>query len=77
MGYFRIAASLPNRMFYLVLASREHDLVANPFHVFEQDLLAAAVIEFGGPAVGVAGDSLRGFKGTVIFEKIRDAGGPE
>jgi hypothetical protein len=37
--------------------------------------LAAAVIEFCGPAVGVAGDSLSGFKSAVIFQKIRDAGG--
>jgi hypothetical protein len=43
-------------------------------HVFEQDLLAAAVIEFRGPAVRVSGDSLSGFKGAVIFQKIRGAG---
>ena len=35
------------------------------------------VIEFCGPAVGVAGDSLSGFKSAVIFQKIRDAGRPE
>ena len=46
-------------------------------HVLEENLLAAAVIEFRGPAVGVAGDSLSGFKGAVIFQKIRDAGRPE
>ena len=51
--------------------------VPNPLHVLEQNLLAAAVIEFRGPAVGVAGDSLSGFKGAVIFQKIRDAGRPE
>ena len=49
----------------------------NPLHVLEEDLLAAAVIKFRGPAVGVAGDSLSGFQGTVIFQKIRDAGRPE
>ena len=51
--------------------------IPNPLHVLEQNLLAAAVIEFRGPAVGVAGDSLSGFKGAVIFQKIRDAGRPE
>jgi len=39
--------------------------------------LAAAVVKFGGPAVGVASDSLSGFQGAVIFQKIRDARGPE
>jgi hypothetical protein len=45
-------------------------LVPNPLHVFEQNLLTAAVIELRGPAVDVAGDSLSGFKGAVIVEKI-------
>ena len=39
--------------------------------------LTAAVIEFRGAAVGVAGDPLSGFQGAVIFQKIRDAGRPE
>ena len=52
-------------------------LVSNPLHILQQNLLAAAVIEFRGPAVGVAGDSLSGFKGTVIFQKIRDTGRPK
>ena len=52
-------------------------LIPNPLHVLEQNLLSAAVIEFRGPAVGVAGDSLSGFKSAVIFQKIRDAGRPE
>ena len=51
--------------------------VPNPLHVLQQNLLAAAVIEFRGSAVGVARNPLRGFKGAVIFEKIRDAGRPE
>jgi hypothetical protein len=51
--------------------------VPNPFHIFEQNLLTAAVIEFRSPAVGMAGDSLSGFKGAIIFQKIRDAGRPE
>jgi hypothetical protein len=38
--------------------SRSGVFVPDPFHVFEENLLAAAVIEFRGPAVGVAGDSL-------------------
>ena len=46
-------------------------------HIFEQNLLSAAVIEFRGPAVGVAGDSLSGFKSAVIFQKIRDTGRPK
>ena len=51
--------------------------IPNPFHVFEENLLSAAVIEFRGPAVGVAGDTLCGFKCAVIFQKIRDAGRSE
>jgi len=39
--------------------------------------LTAEVIEFGGPAVGVTGDALRGFKRAVVFEKICDPGRPE
>jgi hypothetical protein len=38
--------------------------ISNPLHVFEQNLLTAAVIEFRGPAVSVAGDPLSGFKGA-------------
>jgi hypothetical protein len=34
----------------------------------------AAVIEFRGTAVDMAGDALSGFKGAVIFQKIRDTG---
>jgi hypothetical protein len=45
------------------------------FHVFEENLLAAAVIEFGGPAVGVPCDALRYFERAVIFQKIGDTGG--
>jgi hypothetical protein len=52
-------------------------LVPNPLHIFKEYLLPAAVIELGGSAVGVAGDSLSGFQGAVILQKIRDAGGPE
>ena len=52
-------------------------LVPNPLHVLQKDLLAAAVIEFRGPAVGMAGDSLSGFKGAVILQKICDTGRPE
>jgi hypothetical protein len=46
-------------------------------HIFEKHLLAAAVVEFCSAAIGMASDSLSGFKSTVIFQKIRDAGGPE
>jgi hypothetical protein len=45
--------------------------------VLEQNLLTAPVIGFRGPAVGVARDSLSGFKGAVIFQKIRNTGRPE
>jgi hypothetical protein len=53
------------------------DSVSNPLHILEQNLLTAAIIEFRSSAVGVAGDSLSGFKGAVIFQKIRDAGRPK
>ena len=49
-------------------------LVSNPFHVVQEHLLTAAVVELCRPAVGVAGDSLSGFKGPVIFQQICDAG---
>jgi hypothetical protein len=41
-----------------------HDeaLIPNPLHILDQNLLTALVIEFGGPAVGVAGDALSGFQ---------------
>jgi hypothetical protein len=50
-------------------------LIPNPLHIFEQHLLSPSTVQFGGPTVGVAGDSLGGFKRAVIFQKIRDAGG--
>jgi hypothetical protein len=46
--------------------------ISNSFHIFEQHLLAATIIEFRGPAVGVAGDTLGGFQGAMIFQKIRN-----
>jgi hypothetical protein len=36
--------------------------IPNSFHIFEQNLLTAAVIEFRGSAVGVTGNALHGFK---------------
>jgi hypothetical protein len=36
-----------------------------------------SVIEFRRPAIGMAGDSLSGFKSAVIFQKNRDAGSPK
>jgi hypothetical protein len=56
---------------------REFILVPNPLHILEQNLLAATVIKLCRQAVGVAGDSLSGFQGAVIFQKVRDPGGPE
>jgi hypothetical protein len=35
-------------------------LIPNPFHVLQENLLTAAVVEFRSPAVVVPGDSLRG-----------------
>jgi hypothetical protein len=46
-------------------------------HILEQYLLSAAVIKLCGSAIGVASDSLSGFKGAFIFQKIRDAGRPK
>jgi hypothetical protein len=54
----------------------EMNLIPNSLHVLQEYLLAAAVIEFCGPAIDVARDSLSGFKGTVILQTIRDAGRP-
>ena len=45
--------------------------------VLEENLLTAAIIQLCRPAVGVAGNTLSGFKSAVIFQKIRDAGCPE
>jgi hypothetical protein len=59
------------------LRSILHPSVANPFHILQQYLLTAAIIEFRCPAICVAGDALSGFQGAVIFQKIGDAGGPE
>ena len=51
--------------------------IPNSLHVVQENLLTAAVIEFRSPAVGMAGDPLSGFKGAIIFQKIRDPGRPE
>ena len=39
--------------------------------------LFRSVIELCRPTVSVAGDALSGFKGAVIFQKIRDSRRPE
>jgi hypothetical protein len=36
-------------------------LIPNPFHILERNLLAAAIIKFRGPAIGVTRDPLSGF----------------
>jgi hypothetical protein len=41
--------------------------VPNPFQIFEEHLLTAAIIKFRSPAVGMPGDSLSGFKGAIVF----------
>ena len=51
--------------------------LSNPFHVLQQHLLPAPVIQFCGSAIRVTGDPLSGFKGAVIFQKIGDASGSE
>jgi hypothetical protein len=47
------------------------------FHILEQNLLAAAVIQLCRSAVGVTSDSLSGFNGAIIFQKICDTSRPE
>jgi hypothetical protein len=39
-------------------------------HILQEYLLAASVIEFRGPAVGVTGDPQSGFKGAIISRKF-------
>ena len=51
--------------------------ISNPLHILQEHLLATAVIKFRGPAVGVAGYPLSGFKSAVMLQKIRDAGSSE
>jgi hypothetical protein len=51
--------------------------VPDALHVLQENFLSAAIVELGGPAVGMTGDTLSGFKGTVILQKIRDASCPE
>jgi hypothetical protein len=43
-------------------------------HIFEQDFLAASVIEFRSPAISVTGNALGRLQSAVIFQEIRDAG---
>jgi hypothetical protein len=52
-------------------------LIPNPFHILEQNLLAAAIIKFRGPSIGVTRDPLSGFKRAVVLQKIGDPGRPE
>jgi hypothetical protein len=42
----------------LLICSVAEVLIPNPLHIFEQNLLAAPIVEFCGAAVGVASDSL-------------------
>ena len=74
------SGSLGRQAFYQVRRIQEcssNCSVPNPLHILEQNLLAAAVIEFGGSAVGVPGNALGRLQRPVIFQKIRDAGRPE
>ena len=43
------------------------NLVPNPFHILEQNLLPAAVVKFCSAAVGVAGDSLGGLQRSAVL----------
>ena len=63
--------------FYVTRRLERNAELGISLHVFEENFLSAAVLEFRGPAVGVAGNSLGGFKSAVIFQKICDAGGSE
>jgi hypothetical protein len=47
-------------------------LISDPFHVLDQNLLAAAIVELRCPAVSVAGDSLRHFQRSSVLQKVRD-----
>jgi hypothetical protein len=51
--------------------------IPNPLHASSKTFWPRRSIEFRGSAVGVAGNSLSGFKGAVIFQKIGDAGRPK
>src|SRR5262245_28976017 len=51
--------------------------ISNSLHIFEQNLLPTTIIEFSGPAVGMAGDALSGLESPVVLEEIGDAGRPE
>jgi hypothetical protein len=44
-------------------------LVPNSLHVLEENLLTAAIIQLCRPAVGVAGNTLSGFKSAVTFQQ--------
>jgi hypothetical protein len=49
---FRIEASLSDLQINVIRS------VPNPFHIFEQHFLSTTVVELGGAAVGMTGDSL-------------------
>jgi hypothetical protein len=42
-------------------------LIPDPFHILDQHFLAAAVIQFCGSAVGVAGDPLGHLQRSSVF----------
>ena len=64
---------------HLVAMGLTHRLrsISNPLHVLQEHFLPTTIIEFRGPAIGMAGDPLSGFKGTVIFQKVRDTRSPK
>jgi hypothetical protein len=37
-------------------------LIPDPLHVFDEDLLCAAVVQLGGSTIGVAGNALGDFQ---------------
>ena len=43
-------------------------------HIFEQDFLAASIIKFDGPAVGMTGDSLVDLQSASVLQIVRKKG---
>jgi hypothetical protein len=52
------------------MIDRERNSIADALHIFEQDLLVAAVIELRCAAVSVAGNSLCHFQSSPFSKKF-------
>ena len=46
---------------------RESQLIPNPLHVLEQELLPTPIIELGGATIGVTGYPLGHLQSTIVF----------